>query len=56
MNETIKKRNELLAKKLISGLESRNMKACYAADKEEALKIALATIRCPFHPLQEVKK
>lgn len=44
MNETIKKRNELLAKKLISGLESRNMKACYAADKEEALKIALEII------------
>ena len=44
MNETIKKRNELLAKKVISGLESRNMKACYAADKEEALKIALEII------------
>ncbi len=40
MNEIIKKRNELLAKKVISGLESRNMKAYYAADREEALKIA----------------
>ena len=44
MNENIKKRNELLAQKVMKGLESRNMKAYYAADKEEALKIALELI------------
>ncbi len=44
MNENIIKRNELLAKKVIAGLESRNMKAFYARDKEEALKIALSII------------
>ena len=41
MNDMIAKRNELLAQKLIKGFESRNMKAYYAASKEEALKIAL---------------
>jgi len=44
MDEMITKRNELLAQKVIKGLESRNMKAYYAADKEEALKIALGLI------------
>ena len=44
MNDMIAKRNELLAQKLIKGLESRNMKAYYAASKEEALKIALELI------------
>ena len=44
MNENITKRNELLAKKVIAGIESRNMKGYYAADKEEALKIALSLI------------
>ncbi len=44
MNENITKRNELLAQKVIKGLESRNMKGYYAADKEEALKIALELI------------
>lgn len=44
MNENIFKRNELLAKKVISGLESRNMKGYYAQSKEEALKIALSLI------------
>jgi len=44
MNENIYKRNELLAGKVISGLESRNMKGYYAKDKEEALKIALEII------------
>ena len=44
MNENITKRNELLAGKVIKGLESRNMKAYYAADKAEALKIALGLI------------
>ena len=44
MNENITKRNELLAKKVIKGLESRNMSGYYAADKEEALKIALELI------------
>ncbi len=44
MNEIMYKRNELLAKKVIAGLESRNMKGYYAADKEEALKKALEII------------
>ena len=44
MNEIIAKRNELLAQKVMKGLESRNMKAYFAADKEEALKIALELI------------
>lgn len=44
MNENIVKRNELLAKKVIAGLESRNMKGYYAKDKDEALKCALEII------------
>lgn len=44
MNENITKRNELLAQKVIKGLESRNMTGYYAATKEEALKIALDII------------
>lgn len=44
MNENITKRNELLAKKVIAGLESRNMSGYYAANKEEALKKALELI------------
>ena len=44
MNENIIKRNDLLAKKVMKGLESRNMTAYYAKDKEEALKIALSLI------------
>jgi L-lactate utilization protein LutB len=44
MNENIFKRNELLAQKVIKGLESRNMKGYYAASKEDALKIALDLI------------
>ena len=44
MNENIIKRNELLAQKVIKGLESRNMTGYYVASKEEALKIALEII------------
>ncbi len=44
MNEMITKRNDLLAKKIISGLESRNMCGYYAKTKEEALKLALELI------------
>lgn len=44
MNENITKRNELLAQKVIKGLESRNMTGYYAKDREEALKIALSLI------------
>ena len=44
MNANITKRNELLSKEVIKGLEKRNMKGYYAADKEEALKIALSLI------------
>ncbi|MBO6127966.1 MAG: lactate utilization protein [Pseudobutyrivibrio sp.] len=44
MNENIRKRNQLLAQKVIKGLESRNMSGYYAADKEEALKLALELI------------
>lgn len=44
MHEMRKKRNELLAQTVIKGLESRNMSGYYAADKEEALKIALSLV------------
>ena len=44
MNENITKRNELLATKVIRGLESRNMTGYYAATKEEALTKALELI------------
>ena len=44
MNQNIVKRNELLAQKVVKGLESRNMKGYYAATKEEALAIALSLI------------
>ncbi len=44
MNENIVKRNELLAQKVIKGLESRNMSGYYAADKKEAVRIALRLI------------
>ena len=44
MNEMITKRNALLAQKVIAGLRSRNMSGYYAADKAEALSIALSLI------------
>ena len=44
MNENITKRYELLSKKVIKGLESRQMSGYYAANNEEALKIALSLI------------
>ena len=44
MNQNVIKRNELLARKVISGLESRNMSGYYAATREEALKLALSLI------------
>ena len=44
MNENIYKRNELLASKVMKGLESRNMKAYYADSKEAALAKALELI------------
>lgn len=44
MNENMKKRNEVLAQTVIKGLESRNMIGYYAADKGEALKLALEII------------
>ena len=44
MDKNIVKRNELLARKLIKGLESRNMNGYYAADRGEALSVALSLI------------
>ncbi len=44
MNENMKKRNAVLAQTVIKGLESRNMTGYYAADKGEALKLALEII------------
>ena len=44
MDERIFTRNEKLAKKVIKGLSSRNMTGYYAADKEEAKRIALSLI------------
>ena len=44
MNENEVKRNELLARKVIKGLESRNMTGYYAANAKEALAKALELI------------
>lgn len=44
MDKNMVKRNELLAQKVIRGLESRQMTGYYAADREEALKLALSLI------------
>lgn len=44
MNVNIVKRNSLLAKKVIKGLESRNMCGYYAEDADTALKMALELI------------
>ena len=44
MDANIIKRNELLSKKIIDGLKSRNMSGYYAASKEDALKVALELI------------
>ena len=44
MDENIFRRNELLAQKVIKGLESRNMEAYYADSKEAALAKALELI------------
>ena len=40
MNENLVKRNECLAQTVIKGLQSRNMSGYYAANREEALKLA----------------
>ena len=44
MNPNITKRNDLLAQKVIKGLESRNITGYYASSKEEALLLALSLI------------
>ena len=44
MDPNLFKRNELLAQKVIKGLESRNMSAEYAPSREEALRKALEQI------------
>ena len=44
MNPNITKRGELLARKVIEGLSSRNMTGYYAADTEAALQLALSLI------------
>ncbi len=44
MNDMIRKRNELLAQKVIKGLESRNMTGYYAGSREEARETALSLI------------
>ena len=44
MNEYVNQRNELLARKVIKGLESRNMSGYYARSREEALDLALSLI------------
>ena len=43
-SEFITVRNDLLSKKVIKGLNSRNMTGYYAKDKDEALKLALELI------------
>ena len=44
MDIHLEKRNAVLAEHVIKGLNSRNMSAYYAKDKEEALKLALDLI------------
>jgi len=44
MNENIFKRNDLLARKVIKGLASRNMEGFYAPSRQDALAQALALI------------
>ena len=44
MDANIVKRNELLAQKVIKGLQSRNMNGYYAASRQEALAQALTLI------------
>ena len=44
MDENIVKRNELLARKVIRGLQSRNMSGYYAPDRAAALALALDLI------------
>ena len=44
VNKNLYHRNELLAQKVIKGLESRNMTGYYAATREEALSQALSLI------------
>lgn len=44
MDPNMVKRNELLAQKVIKGLQSRNMTGYYAKDREEAKRIALSLI------------
>ena len=44
MNENIFKRNALLARQVIKGLESRNMTGYYAESREKALEFALNLI------------
>ena len=44
MDPNIVKRNELLAQKVIKGLDSRNMTGYYAGSREEALRLALELI------------
>ena len=44
MDKNIVRRNELLAQTVIKGLRSRNMEGYYAADREEALRLALSLI------------
>lgn len=44
MDENRVKRNDLLAQKVIKGLDARNMSGYYAKTKEEALDIALSII------------
>ena len=41
MDANMKKRNELLAKTVIKGLESRNMSGYYAQDKEGEIEIII---------------
>ncbi len=44
MDPNIVKRNDLLAQKVIRGLESRNMTGYYVQTKEDAMKLALTLI------------
>ena len=44
MDSNLQKRNEVLAQTVIKGLQSRNITGYYAADQNEACRLALSLI------------
>ena len=46
MNEFVSKRNEIVAKNMITFLEKRGMEGFFAKDKEEAKKRSMSCVNC----------